>query len=207
MQTSYETSGYGSIPIGFGVKPALLVVDFQLAFTDPAYPLGGFAGIHSAVENTIPLLKVARACNIPVASCYTSYHSQRDMPLWKTAPVREQFFHGHPCTAIDPRILDNDYDFAFCKSSASIFFATPLTTFLIKNRVDTVIITGCTTSGCIRASVIDAFSHGYRTIVAEDCSGDAEIEPHQQSLRDIGRRYADIVKSDQIAAYFHSVRG
>lgn len=192
MANNYETAGYGSFEIEFGQQAAVLVVDFQLAFTDTAFPMGDLPLVDKAVDQTAKLLDVARGMGVPVASCYTAYNSPKDMPLWKVAAVREEFFYGHPCTEIDPRVHDADHDFVFCKNAPSIFFDTPLTTFLIKHRVDTVIVTGCVTSGCIRASVIDAFSHGYRVFVPEDCVGDVDERPHQDNLRDMSRRYAEI---------------
>lgn len=206
MADTYERAGYNAGLIGFGRKPAVIVVDFQTAFTDPQYPLGGFKHIHNAVEKTAELLEVARRCNVPVASCYTGYNSAADMPYWKITAVQEQFFLDHPCMEMDKRIHDKDYDFVFLKTAPSIFFKTPLTTFLTKQGVDTVIVTGCTTSGCVRASVIDCFSNGYRTIVAEDCSGDAEEGPHRDNLRDMGRRYADISDLAECAAYLEDNR-
>jgi maleamate amidohydrolase len=201
MSNAYEASGYGSGKIELGERPAILVVDFQKAFTDPRYPLGRFEAVQRAVDETARLLEVARRHHVPVASCYTAYHSRRDMPHWKIAAVNEDFFYGHPSTELDPRIRDDDHDFIFCKSAPSIFFNTPLTTFLAKHRVDTVIVTGCITSGCIRASVIDSFSFGYRTVVAADCSGDADREAHDSNLRDMSRRYAEIATGEDMAAY------
>ena len=192
MPDKYSDAGYGSLEIEFGNRPAVLIVDLQLAFTDPAFPMGNLPLVSQATDRTAELLEVARQHGVPVASCYTAYNSPRDMPLWKVAAVREEFFYGHPCTEIDPRVHDPDYDFVFCKNAPSIFFNTPLTTFLIKHQVDTVVVTGCVTSGCVRASVIDAFSHGYRVFVPEDCVGDVDERPHQDNLRDISRRYAEI---------------
>jgi len=123
------------------------------------------------------------------------------MPHWKVSTVRDEFFHGHPCTALDPRVDEPGYDFNFCKSAPSIFFLTPLVTFLTKQGVDTVLITGCTTSGCVRASIVDAFSYGYRVMVPEDCCGDAERGPHDSNLSDVGRRYADITDAREMMRY------
>ncbi|MCC5869108.1 MAG: isochorismatase family protein [Gammaproteobacteria bacterium] len=206
MADKYADVGYASQRIEFGSRPAVLVVDFQLAFTDPQYPLGGLPMVHKATERTGQLLKVAREFKVPVASCYTAYGSEQDMPRWKVQAVHDQFYYGHPCTEIDPRVLDRDHDFVFCKNAPSIFFLTPVTTFLTKHGVDTVIITGCTTSGCVRASVVDAFSHGYRVIVAEDCVGDVDERPHQDNLRDVGRRYCEIVQASEIEQYFRTLR-
>jgi maleamate amidohydrolase len=201
MSDNYSKAGYGALDDGLGTKPAVLVVDLQVAFTDPRFPLGGMPMVHAATDKTAELLKVARQHAVPVAKCYTAYGSQADMPRWKVKPVREEFFYGHPCTAMDPRIHDEAYDFTFCKSAPSIFFLTPLITFLAKHQVDTVIITGCTTSGCIRASIIDAFSFGFRVAVPEDCCGDGERDAHEANLRDCGRRYCDITDAAAMKKY------
>jgi maleamate amidohydrolase len=197
---AYANVGYGSFDIGVGARPAVLVVDLQVAFTDPQYPLGGLPMIHRATERTAALLEVARSRGIPIAACYTAYGSERDMPLWKVKAVREDFFYGHPCTAMDPRI-DHPSQFQYCKTGPSMFFQTPLITFLVRQNVDTVIVTGCTTSGCVRATIVDAFSLGYRVQVAEDCCGDAEEGPHRDALRDVGRRYADVTDAARMMEY------
>ena len=124
----------------------------------------------------------------------------------KIDAVHDHFYYGHPSTAMDERIAEPDYDYIFCKSAPSIFFQTPVTTFLAKQGVDTVVLTGCTTSGCVRASAIDSFSYGYRTIVAEDCSGDIEEGPHRDNLRDIGRRYVDVMPSSDVVKGFEEYR-
>lgn len=188
----YARRSYGEIPVGFGRQPGIVVVDFQTAFTDPAYPLGGAPLVLRAVENTARLLAVARRCGVPVANCTTAYMNVREMPYWKITAVRETFLHGHPGSAFDPRIHDPAYDLTVCKKAPSIFFNTGVADYFTKERVDTVIITGCNTSGCIRASAVDSFSHRYRTIVPEDCVGDIEAQPHHDNLRDIGRRYVDV---------------
>jgi maleamate amidohydrolase len=204
MSDSYSSVGYGAVSEGLGNKPAVLVVDLQVAFTDKKFPLGNLPMIHAATVKTSELLKVARAKNIPVAKCYTAYCSQNDMPRWKVKAVREEFLYGHPCTALDPRVHDEHYDFTFVKSAPSIFFATPLVTFLAKHQVDTVIVTGCTTSGCVRASIIDAFSYGFRVAVPEDCCGDAERQPHEDNLRDVGRRYCEVTSAADMTKYLRS---
>ncbi|MGE8942236.1 isochorismatase family protein [Leptospira interrogans] len=190
---SFEAGGYGEIAIGWGKRPAVIVVDFQLAFTDPTYPLGQSGHIHAAVEQTAKLLAFARANNVPVASCRTAWCGEKDMILWKASGTRQGMFHGDRPTEMDPRIYDASYDVNFVKAGPSIFFGTPLVSYLIKSQIDTVIVTGCTTSGCVRASIIDCFSYGFRTIVPEDCVGDMGLEAHRANLLDVGRRYADVV--------------
>lgn len=201
MSDHFDQAGYGSRTVGFGARPAVVTVDFQLGFTHPDYPAGRSPHIHRAVEHTARLLKAARACDVPVASCNVAWNSDRDMGCWKVEALYDgSFFYGHPATRLDPRIYEPGYDFSFTKGAPSIFFGTPLVTFLTKQRVDTVIICGCTTSGCVRASIIDSFSYGYRTIVPEECVGDMEEGPHRDNLRDVGRRYADVLPLDRVLA-------
>lgn len=207
MTTAFETATYGALPVGFGERAAILVVDFQKGFTDPACTMGKSPRVHAARDQTAKLLAHARRCKVPIASCFTAYHSERDVPLWKVAAVRNGFREGTREAEMDDAIADPAYDYIFQKSAPSIFFQTPLTGFLTKHRIDTVLVTGCVTSGCVRASVIDAFSCGYRTIVIEDCCGDPGREEHEANIKDVGRRYADIISSETAAAYLEQQRG
>ena len=93
MTDDYASRSYGEIPVGTGEKPGIVVVDFQLGFTDPQYPLGGAPLVMRAVENTAKLLKVARRLGVPVAVCNTAYLNEREMPYWKITAVRETFLH------------------------------------------------------------------------------------------------------------------
>ena len=200
MSDPYRAVGYDSMEIAGGRRPAVLVVDFQLAFTDPRYELGGLPLIHAARDRTAQLLELARPRGVPVAACYTAYCSRQDMPLWKVKAVREEFFYGHPCTAMDPKI-DHPDNFTYCKNAPSMFFQTPLITFLVKQRVDTVIVTGCTTSGCVRATIVDAFSYGFHVLVPEECCGDPDQGQHRSNLQDVGRRYAEVRPVRDVEAY------
>ena len=193
MSDAYERIGYAQGRVGFGQRPAIVVVDFQRAFTDGEFQMGGVPEVIKALENTAVLLETARRNDVPIAASYTAYASPDEMPHWKVAAVRRDFLFGHPCTELDPRIHDPERDFAFSKGGASAFFQTRLHTFLTRHGVDTVVVTGCTTSGCVRATVVDAFSHGYRVIVPAECSGDPDEEAHRVNLRDMDLRYADIL--------------
>lgn len=198
---NFAKLGFGSAGIGFGKKLGIVVVDFQKGLTDPAFPMGNSPGLHKALENTAKLLAVARPAGIPVATCYTAYSSERDALQWKVPTVRQTFHHGTAAVELDPRIYDASYDTIFAKRAPSIFFETGVTSFFVKEGVDTVIVTGCATSGCIRASIIDAFSHGYRVIVPEPCVGDHDEQAHRDNLRDVGRRYCDIVSLETVLAH------
>ncbi|MGD9805284.1 MAG: isochorismatase family protein [Hyphomicrobiaceae bacterium] len=206
MSNAFEAATYGALPVGFGERAAVLVVDFQKGFTDPRCTMGKSPRIHAARDRTVELLAHARRCRVPVASCFTAYHSDRDVPFWKVSAVREGFREGSLEAEMDDAIADPEYDFIFQKSAPSIFFQTPLVGFLTKHRIDTVLVTGCVTSGCVRASIIDAFSSGYRTVVVEDCCGDPGKEEHEANLNDVSRRYADIHTLETVLPYLEAQR-
>jgi len=198
MTDAYADSGFGANSIGFGTRPAVLVVDFQRGFTDPAEALGGSPLVDAAVENTARLLAAARERGIPVVQTYVAHSTTRDALHWKIPAVLTDFVEGMRATELDPRIYEPAYDVVVRKVAPSILFQTPAISFLTKERIDTTIIVGCNTSGCVRASIVDAFSFGYRVIVPRDCCGDVEEGPHLDNLRDVGRRYADIMTLDEV---------
>ena len=205
MSDAYAKRTYGAKAVGFGKKPAIAVVDLQRGYIDDSYAMGGSPLVNSAVDNTSTLLKVARSKKIPVATCAMVFQSEDDMPHWKIpAMYNGDFFQGHPAIELDPRIYDADYDFRVTKYAPSIFFSSAVPTYFNKHGVDTVIVCGCITSGCVRASVVDSFSFGWRTIVPEECVGDVEQEAHDANLRDIQRRYADVLPLTDVLAYLET---
>lgn len=193
----FTSAGYGNRQVGFGRRPAVLVVDFQRAFTDPDFPMGCSPDVGAAVDNTARLLAVARAASVPVATCSVGWSDPRSMARWKVGSVYRDLFYGDIGMELDARI-SGPSDFHFIKSAPSIFFGTPLLTFLTREAVDTVIVTGCTTSGCVRASVVDAFSYDYRVIVPRQCCGDQQRDAHDANLADIQRRYADVLDVEAV---------
>lgn len=192
MSDIYARRGYGSRNIGFGTKPGLVVVDFQRGFTDAAFPMGGAPMVDEAVRNTVPLIEAAKRAGLPVIAYVNGYDAPRAAPHWKIAPVFD-LLRGTPSVELDPRIAAAAPDIVLMKSAPSIFFATPAGAIFTRERVDTVIVTGCITSGCVRASVIDAFSLGFRVMVPRDCVGDHDQAAHEQNLLDVNRRYADVI--------------
>lgn len=194
MSDIYAQRGYGSRPLGFGAKIGVVVVDFQRGFIDPEFPMGGAPMVDQAVRNTVPVIEAARRAGLPVVACVNGYDSPRAAPHWKVGPVLD-LLKDTPSTELDPRIAAAGPDVVLMKSAPSIFFATPAAAILTRERVDTVIVTGCITSGCVRASVNDAFSLGFRVMVPHDCVGDHDQAAHDQNLKDVERRYADIIDS------------
>ena len=205
MSDIYQERGYGQFDVSFAGRPGIVVVDFQKGFVDQRYPMGGADLIERGVQNTARLLEVARPASVPVACCYVAYNNKREMPHWKISAVGDLLI-GAPEAELDERIYERDYDVEVRKTAPSIFFGTSVASFMQKEGVETMIVTGCVTSGCVRASIIDSFSLGFRTIVPEDCVGDHDLVPHHQNLEDVGRRYADIVDADTCIDYIEEWR-
>ena len=195
----YARRGYGALPVGFGAKPAVVVIDFQRGFTDPAFPMGGSAMVDAAVESSVGVIAAARSAGVPVIACVMGFETPASAPHWKVGPVLD-LITGTPACALDPRIAAAGPDVVLTKTAPSLFFGTPAGAILTRNRVDTVIVTGCITSGCVRASVIDAFSLGFRVLVPRDCVGDHDMAAHEQNLADVGRRYCDIIDAEAAIA-------
>ncbi|MBS3667652.1 N-carbamoylsarcosine amidohydrolase [Vreelandella boliviensis] len=189
--------------IGFGKRPALLVVDFMQGYTTPGSPL--FAqGVVDAVANMPPLLNTARRTGTPVIHTNILYHApdQIDGGIWvKKAPVMRAMVAGNPYAEFCPEVAPREDELVMTKQYASAFFGTSLASTLVAMGIDTLIITGCSTSGCIRATAVDGVQHGFRVMVVRDCVGDRHPTPHEANLFDIDSKYGDVVGLDETLGY------
>lgn len=203
-RTFYEQRGFRG-RIGFGQNPALVLVDFMRSFTDPAYPPG--ANMDNEIAATRRVLDAARQAGIPVIYMVIAYQSpQKEAPHFLAKmPALEVLLAGTDAVEVDPRIAPLPGETVITKKFASAFFGTPLHSQLAANRVDTVLLVGCTTSGCIRASAIDAVQHGYRAIVIRECVADRAQGPHEANLFDIDAKYGDVVSVDEVIEYLESL--
>ena len=186
--------------IGFGRLPALLVVDFVNGFTDPEILGGG--NILDAVEATKPLLAFFRAARLPVVFTRIVYADDgADAGVWcqKVPRLRDLTEKAHASQVVDA-LAPAEGELVIRKTQASAFFGTHLAAHFVGKGVDTVVLAGCTTSGCIRASAIDAMSMNYRVTVAKDCVGDRALGPHEANLFDMGQKYADLLTGGEVAA-------
>jgi maleamate amidohydrolase len=200
--------GYGQAELEPGERPAVLVVDLQHAFTDPAFPLGGAPLVERAVEGTARVCAAAREAGVPVFQTVVAWREDgADIGLWPVKlPILAEVTLGSRWAQVDARVWD-DSDVLLVKKWPSFFHGTPLASLLAATQRDTVIVTGCMTSGCVRATTVDAFSYGYRTLVPEDCVGDQGREGHESNLRDVHRRYAEVTSADRVIAYLARVAG
>lgn len=197
--------GYNGQPIEPGERPAVLVVDLQHLHTDPQSPLAAAPLIDRAVEGTERLLRVARDNLVPVYQTVVAWDGERDLGLWsRKIPWLVNVTPDSHWARVDGRLWD-DRDTLLPKKRPSFFHGTPLHSLLTYAEVDTVVVTGATTSGCVRATIIDAMSNNFRTLVPEDCVGDHDEGPHWANLTDVHRRYAEVTSSAEVIEYLERV--
>lgn len=200
----YKRQNIGN-PSGFGSAPALLVVDFVNGFNDPAMFGGG--NIPQAIAQTAKLLAAARRLTLPVAFTRVVYADDGSdasvftLKLPGLLALTEKAKASQVVDALAPA----PGELIVRKVQPSAFFGTGLVGWLARKRVDTLLVTGCTTSGCVRASVIDSMSHNFKTVVVSDCVGDRAIAPHEANLFDMEQKYADLMTCDEVIARLQSM--
>ena len=203
----YAERGFGRT-IGFGERPAVVAIDLIRAFTDPASPLG--ADLSGPLARTRSVIEAARAARVPVYYTTVAYEDAdlEDAGTWvRKIGSLTTLRAGTPEVEVDPALGRLDGEPVIAKKYASAFFGTDLLSRLNARRVDTLVITGCTTSGCVRATAVDAIQHGLRPIVALDAVGDRSEAAHRQSLADLQAKYADVVAADDVLAYLSRLPG
>lgn len=195
----YKTQQFGQ-RIGFGKSPVLVVVDFVNGFADPDVLGGG--NIREAIAASVPLLGFFRARKLPVMFTRIVYAEDgSDCGIWceKVPRLRSLTEAAHESQVVK-ELAPLPGELVIRKTQASAFFGTHLGSVLTARGIDTIVVAGCTTSGCVRASVIDAMSSNFRTIAASDAIGDRALGPHQANLFDIGQKYADLMMVAEIVA-------
>lgn len=185
--------------IGLGQSPALLVVDASLGFTDPSSPLG--ANYTQEITNIAKLISHAHTKGWPCFFSSVVYHSEDQASVFRQKlPALNELAPGSDYIKIDPQLPMSSLDRLFEKQHASCFFATKLAQWLTESGIDTVVITGFTTSGCVRASAVDSLQHNFRTLVVEDAVGDRDADAHAANLKDLRLKYTDVVTTDYLLA-------
>ena len=186
---------------GPGARPALVVVDLVNGFTDPESPL--WCDADEAVRATASLLAAARGAGVPVAFTTVEYDdagAEIAAAFIAKVPALRTLAPGTPWPRVDDRIAPLAREPVLLKLFASAFFGTPLAAMLAAHGVDTVIVTGASTSGCVRATVVDALQHGYRVVVPREAVADRAAGPHEAALFDIDAKYGDVVALDEALA-------
>jgi maleamate amidohydrolase len=192
--------------MGFGRSPAIIVVDFVRAYTEPGSPLYAPAVVE-AVKATVPLLAAARERKVPIIYTRVVYHpSGVDGGLFvQKVPALRGMVEGEPLADIVPELPPGPDDVILIKQYASSFFGTSLAAMLTARGADTLIITGCSTSGCVRATAVDAMQNGFRPIVPRECVGDRHDGPHEANLFDINAKYGDVVALKDLMSRLQAV--
>ncbi len=187
--------------IGFGSKPALILIDFVEAYFDPTCDL--YANVDEALASAIRVRSAARAAGAPVIYTNVVYHKHalNGGRFYQKAKPLRHFLEGSPLGAWPKGLEVADNELVVSKQYASAFFGTSLASTLTTWGVDTLIVTGVTTSGCIRASVVDCCSHGFIPIVVAEAVGDRHKAPHEANLFDMNAKYADVVGEAEAVAY------
>jgi maleamate amidohydrolase len=200
----YRERGIFQDRFGFGETPAVVVVDFAYGWTDDAYA-GGSRRLDAPVANTGRLLDFIRSRALPVPIVYTTspYHPGCGDPAFKTAADKSSKFRAWDQRAcqIDARVAPTNRDLVIEKENASAFFGTHLAGYLIQHRVDTLLITGCSTSACIHATAVDAKSYRFKPTIIRECVGDRAEAAHEWTLFDIQARFADVQSLEHVLEY------
>lgn len=193
---------------GFGQKLAIMNIDFQQAYTRPdLFPKSAYVTDPRQIEHTNRISALARSKGMPVIWSHVAYKPDAgDAGVWgtrtDTPDSLQNIKYESERHLFDPRVeIDEARDLVFTKRMPSAFFETPLASYLVWHRVDTVVITGGSTSGCVRATAVDSLSHGYRTIVPEQCVADKHESYHFANLTDLQLKYADVVDVDEVEAW------
>jgi len=204
LKENYRVAFNGRI--GFGERPALLSIDFVKAYTTPGSALYA-EGVVRAVNASRELYATARQAGIPLIYTKVVYEpgGRNGGAFVEKVPLLKTMTADNPLTEIVEELPPAPGDLVIEKQYASAFFGTNLAPTLVWMKIDTVIITGCSTSGCVRATAVDAVSHGFRVIVPEECVGDRHPDPHRSNLFDINAKYGDVVRVAEALEYLRRI--
>ena len=203
LEDNYQGAGFGN-RLGFGDHPALLMVDFARAYFDNGSPL--YAHVEAVVPTAAAVLEAARQAEIPVVFTRVVYaNGGLDGGLFYRKVQPLEVFRGESAAGqIIEELAPRQGELVIKKQYASAFFGTTLDSTLRSLGVDTVILTGLSTSGCVRATAVDAIQLGFRPTVVADAVGDRDRRPHEASLFDLAAKYADVLPADEVVSYLRS---
>lgn len=206
LDADYAGAGFGAA-IGFGQRPAVLVVDMVRAYIDPASPL--YAGVEDTVAPAARVIAAARAAGAPVVYTQVVFgpNGVDGGVFYRKVPALSVFLGHTELGAILPELAPRPDELVVTKQYASAFFGTTLAATLTALRVDTVIVMGYSTSGCVRASAVDAMQHGFTPVVVREACGDRDPRPHEANLFDLNAKYADVLGVDEVLAYLEKFAG
>ena len=201
LDSDYASAGFGG-RIAPGKKAALIIVDVVMAYLDPKSPL--YAGVEAALESNVRLVDAARKAGVPVIYTNVEYEpgGLSGGMFFKKVPALKAFVKGSPEGAFPPSLQPADDELIVTKQYPSAFFATHLASTLRAAGIDTVFITGFSTSGCVRASALDALCNGFAPFVIREACGDRDVRPHEQNLFDMQAKMAEVVSESEAIELF-----
>lgn len=195
LAEDYSRAGFGS-RLGWGQRPVLLVVDVCLAYLEPSSPL--YAGVEDAVASVGRLVTAARQVCVPVVWTRVRYDGKHPTVFHRKVPSLRVF--DGPLGAFPPGVEPIEGERVLVKDYPSAFFGTDLAGLLRADGVDTVVVCGLSTSGCVRASALDALQYDFAPLVVREACGDRDARPHEQALFDLDHKYADVIGEDEVLA-------
>jgi maleamate amidohydrolase len=204
LDANYARAGYHH-RLGFGARPALLLIDFVQAYFEPTSPL--YAGVDAALAQASRILDAARRHRIMVVFTNVTYQAGTgDGGIFRRkVPALDCMEAGNPLGDWPAGLAPQAGELIISKQYPSAFFGSSLASTLTANRIDTVLLTGLTTSGCVRATCVDAMSHGFIPLVVEDACGDRAAEPHKANIFDMNAKYADVIDTETALAYLSDI--
>ncbi|OED35119.1 isochorismatase [Chromatiales bacterium (ex Bugula neritina AB1)] len=207
LDENYARAQYHSAQ-SWGKRPALVLIDFAQAYFDENQPLYGGQGCQTALVNAARLAPVARAAGIPVIFTEVKYTpgGADGGAFYSKVPALACFDAGRDSQRLADGLSMEPDDILISKQYPSAFFGTSLDATLRWLKVDTLLLTGVTTSGCVRASCIDSISYGFVTLVVSDAVGDRAQEPHDANLYDMSAKYADLLTTEECLSYMRTVQ-
>lgn len=206
LDSDYAAAGFGH-RLEMGRKAALVIVDVVMAYLDPECPL--YAGVESALASNERLTAAARVAGVPVIFTNVTYvpGGLNGGIFFRKVPALRAFEPGSPYAAFPPTLQPADGELVVSKQYPSAFFGTSLASTLHAAGIDTVFITGFSTSGCVRASALDAMCHGFVPFVVREACGDRDSRPHEQNLFDMQAKMAEVVSEEEAIALFGRATG
>lgn len=204
LSDDYAGAGFGGT-VGFGKRPAVLVVDMVRAYVEPTSPL--YAAVEDTIAPACAVLDAARTAGVPVIYTEVVFGpgGVDGGTFFRKVKPLELFVGRGKMGEIIPELAPADDELVVSKQYASAFFGTSLASTLTALGCDTVIVLGYSTSGCVRASAVDATQHGFITVVVRDAVGDRDDRPHEANLFDLAAKYADVVDSDDVVSYLEGL--
>ena len=200
----YSDAGFGQ-PVPRGTRPAIVVVDFSYGFTDTQYPTASDAS--AQIAKTRRICDIARNKGFPVIFSTIAFHPGEldTLPWLRKAAGMRALVEGSRLVEIDAATGIQPNDPIVVKKGASSFFGSALAALLTGAKTDTLVVCGATTSGCVRATVVDAVQSGFNVLVPRDCCADRAAAPHEANLYDMNQKYADVTDAADIAAWLDSL--